>query len=447
MPRAEVGTTKWLANKMKAKGLQRLRWYCQMCEKQCRDENGFKCHRMSEGHQRQMQVFMQRANRYMDDFSREFEATFMQLMRTRYCRTRVLANTVYCELIADKAHIHMNATRWSTLSEFVLYLKRAEKCTAEYTDQGWYIEYIDREKIDREKREEAQRKNELSSEQRRERILKQKIKDAWKNKEHEDTIADEQIRPFERDAAEGSDEAAPITIQLPFKSTRLAETSSRAPPLPTAELFQLEVVTNAQEPGSPKLSSKNVSALERLINENEQRKRVNRGTKRVALDTAVPPVSSDSSSEASKPAAPQASSTVPPSPKEFTLDDEPWLLKGIIVRVTAEKFANGRYFRAKGLVEEVRDKYVGKIFLLESQDVVLLDQAMLEPVVPAVGAPILIIRGKYKERRGRVLHIDLVSTTAEVELSSCSGEAKGEGAFKPELLRFHFYDICKLQPS
>jgi hypothetical protein len=38
---------------------------------------------MSEGHQRQMQVFMQRANRYIDDFSRQFEATFMQLMRTR----------------------------------------------------------------------------------------------------------------------------------------------------------------------------------------------------------------------------------------------------------------------------------------------------------------------------------------------------------------------------
>jgi hypothetical protein len=25
-----------------AKGLQKLRWYCQMCQKQCRDENGFK---------------------------------------------------------------------------------------------------------------------------------------------------------------------------------------------------------------------------------------------------------------------------------------------------------------------------------------------------------------------------------------------------------------------
>jgi len=42
MPRAEVGSTKYVANKMKSKGLQRLRWYCQACEKQCRDANGFK---------------------------------------------------------------------------------------------------------------------------------------------------------------------------------------------------------------------------------------------------------------------------------------------------------------------------------------------------------------------------------------------------------------------
>lgn len=49
MPKAEVGTPKYLANKMKAKGLQKLRWYCQMCQKQCRDENGFKCHINTEG--------------------------------------------------------------------------------------------------------------------------------------------------------------------------------------------------------------------------------------------------------------------------------------------------------------------------------------------------------------------------------------------------------------
>eukprot|EP01056_Protomagalhaensia_sp_Gyna25_P002175 Protomagalhaensia_sp_Gyna_25__2174@NODE_2181_length_1236_cov_4_699248_g1804_i0_p1_GENE_NODE_2181_length_1236_cov_4_699248_g1804_i0NODE_2181_length_1236_cov_4_699248_g1804_i0_p1_ORF_typecomplete_len224_score30_72Kin17_mid/PF10357_9/4_3e41zfC2H2_jaz/PF12171_8/0_001zfC2H2_jaz/PF12171_8/2_5e03zfmet/PF12874_7/0_0031zfC2H2_2/PF12756_7/0_0047zfC2H2_2/PF12756_7/3_9e03DUF629/PF04780_12/0_11DUF629/PF04780_12/6_6e03CCDC84/PF14968_6/1_7_NODE_2181_length_1236_cov_4_699248_g1804_i0121792 len=151
MGRAEVGSIKWLSNKMKAKGLQRLKWYCQMCEKQCRDENGFKCHMLSESHARQMQVFAQRPGRFMDDFSRSFEADFMRFMRTRYCRTRVLANTVYCELISNKTHIHMNATVWTTLSEFVRYLGTTGKCEIEKTPRGWYLTYIDQEKIAREK--------------------------------------------------------------------------------------------------------------------------------------------------------------------------------------------------------------------------------------------------------------------------------------------------------
>lgn len=39
MPKGEgTMTPKAIANKIKSKGLQKLRWYCQMCQKQCRDE-------------------------------------------------------------------------------------------------------------------------------------------------------------------------------------------------------------------------------------------------------------------------------------------------------------------------------------------------------------------------------------------------------------------------
>lgn len=31
-------TPKAIGNRIKAKGLQKLRWYCQSCQKQCRDE-------------------------------------------------------------------------------------------------------------------------------------------------------------------------------------------------------------------------------------------------------------------------------------------------------------------------------------------------------------------------------------------------------------------------
>lgn len=57
MPKHGFLTPKAISNRIKAKGLQKLRWYCEMCQKQCRDENGFKCHQTSEGHLRQMRIF------------------------------------------------------------------------------------------------------------------------------------------------------------------------------------------------------------------------------------------------------------------------------------------------------------------------------------------------------------------------------------------------------
>ena len=45
MPKNDIGGLKAIGNAIKAKGLQKLRWYCQMCQKQCRDENGFKVRR------------------------------------------------------------------------------------------------------------------------------------------------------------------------------------------------------------------------------------------------------------------------------------------------------------------------------------------------------------------------------------------------------------------
>lgn len=145
MTKAEVGTVKWLSKQIKSKGLQKLRWYCQLCEKQCRDENGFKCHRMSDAHLRQMEVFEQNSKKILNDYSKQFESTFMKLMKTRYSKTKVLANKVYNDVIHDRNHIHMNSTRWTTLTEFIHYLSNTNKCSVEYSDKGWYIQYIDPE--------------------------------------------------------------------------------------------------------------------------------------------------------------------------------------------------------------------------------------------------------------------------------------------------------------
>ncbi|KAG6900144.1 hypothetical protein C0993_002293 [Termitomyces sp. T159_Od127] len=137
------GTPKYLANKMKSKGLQRLRWYCQVCEKQCRDENGFKCHMTSESHLRQMLVVGENAGRHISDFSMRFQSEFVSLLSRRFGTKRVQANRVYQEYISDKSHLHMNATRWVTLTEFCKHLGRSGIARVDETEKGWFIAWID----------------------------------------------------------------------------------------------------------------------------------------------------------------------------------------------------------------------------------------------------------------------------------------------------------------
>lgn len=53
------------------------------------------------------------------------------------------ANQVYQEYIADKNHLHMNSTRWVTLSEFVKHLGRTGVARVDETEKGWFIAWID----------------------------------------------------------------------------------------------------------------------------------------------------------------------------------------------------------------------------------------------------------------------------------------------------------------
>ncbi|KAF2637938.1 zinc finger protein-like protein RTS2 [Massarina eburnea CBS 473.64] len=124
MGRAEIGSTKHLANQMKSKGLQRLRWWCEICAKQCRDANGFKCHTQSESHVRQMGVVGENPQKYIQGFSTDFQRDFVALLRTAHGEKYISSNRFYNEYIRDKEHVHMNATKWASLTEFVKHLGR-----------------------------------------------------------------------------------------------------------------------------------------------------------------------------------------------------------------------------------------------------------------------------------------------------------------------------------
>lgn len=220
MPRAEKGTPKAISNQQKSKGLQRLRWYCQVCEKQCRDENGFKCHVQSEAHVRQMVIVGENPHRYIANYSRQFMADFLQLLRSTHGEKRVHANHFYAsQYIVNKSHIHMNSTRWKTLTEFITFLGHEGICRVENTDKGWFISWIDNSP-------EALKKRDANL--KRERLERGEA-------DREDRLIQEQVERAKQEAVEK---------EMENKQMDSVEFS----PLPQSQLEDAQVMEDVQEP-------------------------------------------------------------------------------------------------------------------------------------------------------------------------------------------------------
>ncbi|QSZ35603.1 hypothetical protein DSL72_008473 [Monilinia vaccinii-corymbosi] len=205
MPKAEVGSTKFLNNKLKSKGLQRLRWYCQVCERQMRDENGFKMHTQSESHVRQMLLIGEDPKKYINDYSNQFQRDFLQLLRTSHGEKQVNLNHFYQEYISNKEHVHMNSTKWPSLTEFAKFLGRESLCRVEETDKGIQVAWIDNSP-EALRRQDAIRKKERQDkgdEEREQMLIKEQVRRAKQDAEARgEAEMDEQERELKREEGE-----------------------------------------------------------------------------------------------------------------------------------------------------------------------------------------------------------------------------------------------------
>jgi DNA/RNA-binding protein KIN17 len=188
MPRAEMGSTKQIANQMKSKGLQRLRWYCQVCAKQCRDENGFKCHVASESHVRNMSIVGEDPRKVINEYSNQFQSDFVKLLRTGHGEKKVNVNRFYNEYIANKEHVHMNATKWPSLTEFAKFLGREGICRVEEDEKddgrggagGLTIRWIDNspEALRRQDALKKRERQDKGDEEREQKMIRAQIRRA-----------------------------------------------------------------------------------------------------------------------------------------------------------------------------------------------------------------------------------------------------------------------------
>uniref|UniRef100_A0A7S4IJY5 C2H2-type domain-containing protein n=2 Tax=Odontella aurita TaxID=265563 RepID=A0A7S4IJY5_9STRA len=432
MPKAERGTPKDIANRMKAKGLQKLKFYCQMCSKQCRDENGFKCHLTSDSHLRQMKMFAENSSGIMDEFSREFEEGYLETLRRRHGTKRMNANNVYQEVIQDKHHIHMNSTKWATLTDFVQYLGKAGKCVVDETERGWYVTYIERDPAllarqeAHRKRVEAEKAEEVKAVKRME---KQRAEAAAALDRAGGTMHVEASK-MKRNEGEGLVAMSIANRAVGgSKKKRVGDAGIKSAfgddGDDGGEEFQEEEKRIRESGGF----DKDRSACPAVVDdESRSRKRSRWGGKEEKFDesptvhasTSKRPKHNDNDFQRNVDInRDRRSSRDGRSEKDVDgkrsrdIRKENWLHRDIIVRIISKKLAKGAYYKRKGIVDRVVEKFAAEVEIMDSGpderdggDVIRIDQDDLETVMPREGKKVRILNGCGRGEVAEVLELD-----------------------------------------
>ncbi|KAK3544905.1 hypothetical protein QTP86_028501 [Hemibagrus guttatus] len=373
MGKADFLSPKAISNRIKAKGLQKLRWYCQMCQKQCRDENGFKCHCMSESHQRQLLLASDNPSQFMDYFSDEFKNDFLELLRRRFGTKRVHNNIIYNEYISHREHVHMNSTQWETLTDFTKWLGREGLCKVDETPKGWYIQYIDRdpETIRRQEELEKKKKQDLDDEERSAKFIEEQVRRGREGKEaEEEPVFTELKREKEEEKvafnlAGGSSSVGPAkaSTSLASNALKIAVSVKRKDASHTADSKE----------------KRKKSALAEIIEMEEKKKK--------------------------------------------SVRSDNWIRPDIVVKVITKRLGE-KYYKKKAVIRELQDKYTAVVKLIDSGDKLKLDQSHLETVIPAPGKRVVIVNGQYRGMEAILEGINEKNFSAQLTIDS--GAMKGK---------------------
>ncbi|XP_044042187.1 DNA/RNA-binding protein KIN17 isoform X1 [Siniperca chuatsi] len=386
MGKADFLSPKAIANRIKSKGLQKLRWYCQMCQKQCRDENGFKCHCMSESHQRQLLLASEDPNKFMDYFSDEFKNDFLELLSRRFGTKRVHNNIVYNEYISHREHVHMNSTQWETLTDFTKWLGREGFCKVDETPKGWYVQYIDRdpETIRRQEEQARKKKQDLDDEERSARFIEEQVRRGRDGKEPEETPVFTELKRESEEEKVAFNLGASSSVAGPSKSSSVLGASALKAAAAAASSSSSSTKRKDTSSGlDSRAEKKKKSALEEIMEMEEKKKKQHQQSVRTDY----------------------------------------WLQPNIVVKVITKRLGE-KYHKKKAVVMEVRDKYGAVVKMIDSGDKLKLDQNHVETVIPAPGKRVLILNGPYRDTEALLEGIDEKNFSATLTLDS--GQQKGK---------------------
>ncbi len=154
---------------------------------------------------RQMLLIGEDPRKHISDYSNQFQRDFLQLLRTAHGEKKVHVNHFYQEYISNKEHVHMNATRWPSLTEFAKHLGREGICRVEDNEKGLHVSWIDNSP-EALRRQDAIRKKERQDkgdEEREQRLIREQIEKAELDAEEKARDSeDEEMRVLQRNEGE-----------------------------------------------------------------------------------------------------------------------------------------------------------------------------------------------------------------------------------------------------
>eukprot|EP00617_Octactis_speculum_P009896 CAMPEP_0185780638 /NCGR_PEP_ID=MMETSP1174-20130828/99762_1 /TAXON_ID=35687 /ORGANISM="Dictyocha speculum, Strain CCMP1381" /LENGTH=338 /DNA_ID=CAMNT_0028470281 /DNA_START=140 /DNA_END=1156 /DNA_ORIENTATION=- len=335
----------------------------------------------------------------MKGFSEEFEMNFLDTLSRHHNTKRVHANIVYKEYIHDKHHIHMNSTKWSTLSNFVLYLGKTGKCVVDETEKGWYISWIDRDPaiVARQIANDKKRKNDMDDEVRRQKEVMRRVEAASDGASLDDQHL-HSASELRRDDADDSKVSLAVSSAVATQGSKRFKSAA----MMHAKGFVIEDAMSEENTTATggKKNDKRSSALEALMKQEKTRK--------------------DASLAA----------------EEKSQRKEYWLRPGIVVKVMNQKVGKGKFYKCKGVVESVVEHFIARVRLIESEKVLQIDQDDLETVIPKVGSDVIIVNGRCRGSAAELLSIDVRNFCVKLRVKD--GKRRGQ-----VLDAVEYEDVCK----
>lgn len=304
-------------------------------------------------------------------------------------------------------------------------------CHVDQTEEGWYVQYIDRSPAVLARAEELRRREEQSkdSAQRADEEMEKQIalanektsKILSEYNEDEHVAHDVFHTDIQPSAILRSDNDTPLTFTLhsnhhtsststtsshsstsnsSSSSSTTSSLSSSRTPISLSFARPLNVFQKGDDSSSLEKKSatsindtqsnkRKLSTLEQLIAENEERKLLeSKKLKQEPVSSSTDSITHNNNNNKIK-------------------KNDYWLYPHMIVKILNKTLLNGILYKEKAVVLKVLNKYVGELQLLSNPSIIVqVDCRQCESVLPGIGKRVLICNGMYTGETATLVEVD-----------------------------------------